>query len=234
MEYLSSSDALPLGTLIDRDVRDRQLSPFKAGAFITISREYGCSAMGIAKRLVDRINTQNGQQKPWTWVSKEILEKSTDELQTDYKKIGHIFDGKKRNIHETSKYYIKSYDVSDNKIINAVKDIIQGLAFDGNVVIVGRGGAMVTRHFPKAVHVKLHAPLDFRINRIAENLRISIDKAYTKLMDIDEKRNSFLTFFLEGKNENDYYDLMINRADFDDDEIVDLILNTAELKGVIK
>jgi len=234
MEYLSSTDAIPVVTFIDQNIRDRQLSPFKAGAFITISREYGCSAMGIAKKLVDRINNNNSQQKPWTWVSKEILEKSTDELQTDYRKIGHIFDGRKRKIQEASKFYIKSYDVSDNKIVNAVKDIIQNLAFDGNVVIVGRGGAMVTRHFPKGVHIKLHAPLDFRVNRIAENLRVSMDKAYTKLMDIDDKRNSFLTFFLDGKNENDYYDLMINRADFDDDEIVDLILNIAELKGIIK
>jgi cytidylate kinase len=234
MEYLSSSDAFPVGTINDMDIRDRQLSPFKAGAFITISREYGCSAMGIAKMLVDNINKQKGQQKPWSWVSKEILEKSTDELQTDYKKIGHIFDGKKRKIHEASKLYIKSYDVSDNNIVKAVKDIIQNLAFDGNVVIVGRGGAMVTRHFPKGVHVKLHAPIDFRVNRIAENLRVSTDKAFTKLMDIDEKRSSFLSFFLDGKSENDYYDLMINRADFDDDEIVDLILDTAKLKGVIK
>jgi cytidylate kinase len=219
----------------ERELKEMDLSPSKAGSFITISREYGCFAIDIAEKLIHKINESKNPRRPWSLVSKEILEQSSKELHANMEKIGHIFEGKKRGfMNELSSSFVKNYYVSDTKIINTIKKIIQAYAWHGNVIIVGRGGAVLTHHFPKSIHIKLHAPYDFRVRRIADKMNLPKHLAMTEITDVDHKRNAFIQFFLNGKNEMDFYDLTINRSDFEEDDVVELIYRTAELKGVFK
>lgn len=208
-----------------------------AGPVITISREMGCFAGDIAEKLVRKINNEldsTDSKKKWNWISKEILEKSAEELKIKPERISHIFDAKKKVLlQDLADSLIKKYYVSDSQIIATIHHIIQSYAYTGRVVIVGRASAVITNEIRKALHVKMVASVDFRVKLLCNNLKVTQKLARKTLEDNDRKRESFIKFFRGNKPENDYYDIIVNRANFDEDSIVDIIYNLAVMKKLL-
>ncbi len=52
--------------------------------------------------------------------------------------------------------------------VRMVDLVIRGLAREGNVLIVGRGGQVLLRKHPKAVHVQIVAPFEYRVRVLME------------------------------------------------------------------
>ena len=52
-----------------------------------------------------------------------------------------------------------------------VRKAMEQYAEQGNVVIVGRGGQMVLRYWPTALHVYLYAPVDVRVQRLMQRVQ---------------------------------------------------------------
>ncbi len=208
-----------------------------AGPVITISREMGCFAGGIAEKLVNKINQYietSDSKKKWCWISKEILEKSAKELQINPERISHIFDAKKKALLEDlADSFIKKYYVSDSQIIATIQNIIRTSAYEGRAVIVGRASAIISNEIQRALHVKLIAPVDFRVKLLCSNFKVTQKFAKKTLEETDRKREAFIKFFRGTKPENDYYDVILNRAGFNEDKIVDIIFEIAMVKKLI-
>ncbi|OGU42326.1 MAG: hypothetical protein A2X61_05115 [Ignavibacteria bacterium GWB2_35_12] len=208
-----------------------------AGPVITISREMGCFAGDIAVKLVNKINQYietNDSKKKWCWISKEILEKSAEELKIKPERISHIFDAKKKALFEDlADSFIKKYYVSDSQIIATIQNIIRTSAYEGRAVIVGRASAVITNEIQRALHIKLIAPVDFRVKLLCNKLKVTKKEAKNSLVETDRKRDAFIKFFRGTKPENDYYDVILNRARFDEDKIVDIIFDLAKLRKLI-
>ncbi|TAL68364.1 MAG: cytidylate kinase-like family protein [Bacteroidetes bacterium] len=205
-----------------------------AGPVITISREIGCFAGDIAEKLVQRINYEpvtTDSKKKWNWISKEILEKSAEELKIKPERISHIFEAKKKVLlQDLADSLIKKYYVSDSQIIATIHHIIQSFAYEGRIVIVGRAAAVITNEMARALHIKLIAPVDFRIKLLCTNLKVTKKEAKSSIEDYDRKREAFIKFFRGTKPENDFYDVILNRANFDEEKIVDIIYDLAVMK----
>ena len=207
------------------------------GPVVTISREVGCPAKGIAACLTKELNKiKKGQLKkhPWRWISKEILMESAKELQVDSSQIQHIFDYKSRGVLEDLLFaQSKDYYKSDLKIRSTIAKVIRKFANEGNAVIVGRGGVAITRDIPKSLHLFLEAPLEWRTIRVAEKLDCSIEQARSHAQNIDKKRTHFRDYF-QGKG-SDYtrFDLKLNCMTLESPEIVEIIIGALKTKSML-
>ncbi len=215
----------------------KEVPPRDGGPIITISREYGCNALEIAEGIAAVINSKaNGTpgRPKWNVVSKEILSRSAEELQTKPDFISHIFEGRESGFfEEVIGSIIRNYYVRNSKIIKTVKTVIRSYAWEGNAILIGRASCVVANDIAKSLHIKMIAPLDYRIEKIAAKYKLNHKTATEKVAEVDASRQAFLKFFIGDKAEYDFYDIVINRARLSTEEIIDIIMKLASSKGLI-
>jgi cytidylate kinase len=91
------------------------------------------------------------------------------------------------------------------------KETIRKLAMKGNVIVVGRGGAIVTASLPRILHVRLVAPFDFRVQHFAEFYRVTNEEATDLVRERDEARYRYVqSYFNADVNDQSHYHLVIN------------------------
>jgi cytidylate kinase len=208
------------------------------GPVITISRQYGCPAKKIAKSLVDQINEKmiiKGLKKiQWRMITKEIFSESAKELEVDPSRIKYVFDYEQKGaIDELVSAHFSKYYKSDRQIRNTIGKVIRNIGCEGNVVIVGRGGVAITRDIAQSLHINLEAPLQWRVLRTSEKLNLKLEEAEKYALSIDKKRKQFRDYF-EGKS-TDYtsFDITFNCMTLSVEEIVKIIIKTAEIRNFI-
>lgn len=204
------------------------------GPIITLSREYGCYASKIAELLAAKINkdlVEHSQNQQWQCLSKEILDEAAKALDTDPVKIAHIFGADQNTfLGDLAVSFSAKRYASDDSIKKVVQAVVKSYAEQGNVVIVGRAGCVIAHHITKALHIKLIAPLDWRICKIQERFHNSKIQAKKQVLEIDEKRDAFMKFYRGNRPEGDLFDAVINRAVFSEEQIVEMIFVMAKMK----
>ncbi len=207
------------------------------GPIITISREAGCSGNEIANELCSALskkNRENNIKIEWQWINKQILHSTAEELKMPELKIKYIFKAEKRGtmddvISALSSRYYKSHKTIQKTVVK----IIKNYAAKGNIIIVGRGGVVFTHEVPNSLHVKLEAPLEWRIEQISSKHNISGDEAKKYILDVDQKREKLLELLSEKKYTTNLFDIIINCSKFSTNELVNSILKIAEVKKII-
>jgi len=216
-----------------KEAKNKLDLPKSFGPIITLSRQSGCEAKKIANQLVIELNNNNSG-KPWSWVDKEILEKSAKELNLSHSKLKHFYEG-----HEKSQFidmfiaFSRSH-VNDMKIKNTIRDIILSICKQGNIILVGRGGAAILQDKPNVLNIRLTAPFFWRIETIMKNKNWNIGEAEEWAIDTDEKRHKLFYNFLEKQPVNlDFlFDASINRKNFSISETSDIIRYLAKVKNI--
>ena len=204
------------------------------GPVITISREYGCPSKIIAARLSEELTRKmfvKGKEVKWKYVTKEIMAEAARALEVDPEKIKYVFNYEQKSmVDDIISAQFNKYYKSERKIRNTIAKVIRNMAYEGHVIIVGRGGVALTHDIPKSLHIMLEAPLEWRTVRVAENYHMTQEEAKKSALEIDKKRKEFREYF-QGK-ESDYtrFDLTFNCMAFTIEEIVHVILKAAEIK----
>ncbi len=86
-----------------------------------------------------------------------------------------------------------SRPVYDKDLFTLESSIMRRIAGQHNAVIAGRAGFHVLRDLPGAIPVFIHAPLEFRIDRIMKAQRIDeVREAKRKLKESDRHRSKFV------------------------------------------
>jgi cytidylate kinase len=207
------------------------------GPVITISREYGCPAKIIAGKLADELSRKmyiKGKDVKWRYITKEIMAESAKALEIDPEKIKYVFQYEQKSmIDNIISAQVNKYYKSDRMIMATIGKVIRNMACEGNVIIVGRGGVAITHDIPKSLHIMLEAPIDWRVMRISENYKMSPKEAKKTAIEVDKKRKAFREYY-QGKN-TDYtwFDLTFNCMTFTLEEIVQIIVKTAEIRKLV-
>ena len=100
----------------------------------------------------------------------------------------------------------------------AVQQIMQEHAIQGNVVIIGRAGQMILSGWPEVLHVRVIAPRPLRIERLAARQEISLECALAQVEASDRRRRNYLKRFYN--------------VQWDDPNLYDLVINTAHLAPI--
>ncbi len=207
------------------------------GPVITISRDYGCPAKRIARLLSETLTDKNRRlerDEKWKWISKEIIEESARELKLSPELIQDLSDYSTRSFFENlALFFSDEFYPSDVKIKNAIAKFIYSAATEGNVVIVGRAGESITKNFKRSIHVKLVAPLDWRIEQISQTYGVSTQEAKREALEMDKRRTVFRNYFEKDRPDVDFFDVFFNCATMTDEEIIEMIIIVAETRGFV-
>ncbi len=103
--------------------------------------------------------------------------------------------------------------IDDTQFFHVLSDVMKDLAKEGNVVIMGRGGNMVLKDVPGALHVGVVAPIEFRIDTAMR--RNSMDRADAERYVMVEERarvSFYRRHFKAHPDDPHLYHVMVNPA----------------------
>jgi cytidylate kinase len=201
------------------------------GPFVTISRETGCNANLIAEELVNILKKDDFR---WKYINKELIYQAANKLKVNPKRIHEIIEAEHRtSANEILDALATRYYKNDRIVRKNLTEILKYDATQGHVIIVGRGGVAVTKDIERGLHIKLVAPLDYRIEKIMERKKMTVDQAKEYVIETDKKRALLLEQFSGKKINQIYFDLTLNCQSFDSKGIVDVILKAMKIKHLV-
>ncbi|RLD51587.1 MAG: hypothetical protein DRJ05_18250 [Bacteroidetes bacterium] len=207
----------------------------ETGPYISISRDFGCMANKIAEKLARELSKREREsKKKWKWINKSILQESSKALELSPSKIEYVFQSQSKTmIDEIVSAMSTRYYKSDKKIRKTIVDVIRAIAKTGYIIIVGRGGVAFAKDNPKSLHIKLVAPVEWRVDRIAKNYKKTKKDALKYIKDIDLERKYLIDNFMGFETDNTIFDIVLNRKSLTEKEILSMIINLLETKKLI-
>ena len=205
------------------------------GPVITISREFGCPANLCATNLAELLTKMDEEEnEPWKVISKEILEQAAKELGLTKEKIEFVFKFEKRSaVDEVLEAVSSKYYKSERKIRNTIREVIRSIGEQGRVIIVGRAGSAILQDISDSLHVKLIAPLNFRVDGVRKRHEISHSEARKMTVEMDKKRAKLRKEFAGRRIDTIDYDLIFNCKKFESENIADLIAKAVKIRGLV-
>jgi len=174
---------------------------------ITLSREFGCEAYPVAERLKEVFEKKTGES--WMIMDKALLEEvaKNHNLSEDMLKgLGE----KARFLDEILATFSPGWK-SEKDHFKLICRQMLSLAGKGNVILVGRGGAIVTQKLKNCSHFRMYASQQFKIRSISKRLDISKDEASVMIQKKQKQRDDFIHDFLDRDSRDlSCYNLVFN------------------------
>lgn len=167
----------------------------KRTTVVTISRQMASGGAYIAHLLA--------RQLGYKYVEREVLHEAARELGVDISELSKRDERRTGFVESLMKSFVfgtpeASYvppsrrPVYDQELFETESKIITTIADKYNAVIVGRGGYFMLRGRPNVVNVFIHAPMDFRVERLRTFHEISAEQAREEIEESDRQREKFL------------------------------------------
>ncbi len=111
-------------------------------------------------------------------------------------------------------------------IVSTVKEVLLDEAAAGPIVAVGHGTQCIFKDRRDALHLRLVAPLEQRVEAAIKRLNLDKDAARKHVRQADDDRAEYLRY-VHGIDSTDavHYDLVINTRGISIDDSVDLIMS---------
>lgn len=195
----------------------------EAHPFITLSREFGCEALPLARQLVELLNARCRPTIPWVAYDRELLDRVASELHLRHDVVEGL-DGVRRDAMTELFDAVLNRKVDEAVVFRKLAEVIRSLAVHGHSVIVGRGSYLLTQDLKTGLHVRLVAPYPWRISKVAISRNVSYADAERIVTQGERERGNFLrTYFMHDTERPMAHDLIINNAQFNVAQIAEII-----------
>ena len=153
---------------------------------------------------------ENKSGEPWAIMDKALLEEVAQHHQLSEEIVNRLGEKKSRFLDDILGTFSPEWK-SDNDHFHLLCKHVYSLAEKGNVIIVGRGSAIVTQQLKNCYHFRMYASQPFKVASIARRLAIPKDEA-EKVVDKNQKqREAFLKdYFTADPRDLRYYHLVFN------------------------
>ena len=159
----------------------------RPGPTITISRKYGCEAFLLAERLKRLLDAAG--EEPWIIYDKALLERVS---QAEHLSMEFLKDLGSSKLADDSLGFIFPGHVTHDEAFRRLACHLVLVAYAGNAIIIGRGGAILTRHLKNCYHFRLDASDAFCVSSTAQRLKISEKEAAEVLREYRQKGDAFI------------------------------------------
>jgi cytidylate kinase len=179
--------------------------------FITFSRKMGTNGTEIAKKVAEKLG--------YHFYDTEGIEKAARER--GFLESVKEIDEKAPSIFQRIFSHRPAVD------LDRLNSIIYELASQGDAVFLGRGGQILLRDFNCALHIRVTASLEKRIQNLVER-GMHRDAASNAIKESDHERNTFIRFAFKVDSENpSLYDIVLNMDKLTAKLAVDTVLTMA-------
>ena len=208
-------------SLEDEKARKRKQNP---GPVITISRETGIGAAAICERLVDYFNQRAIENyDDWAYFDRTLMEKVMEDH--------HLPDRFKKFIEEDKPIAVDSWfsemlGITPSKlgIVRKTTHTILKLAEFGDSILVGRGSTIITGKFPNAFHIRLIAPLNYRIENAMKLYNFDRKTTTEFIKQEDEARINYVSKYFHRNIEDPLlYHTVVNTYRLSFEEIAEML-----------
>ncbi len=191
---------------------------------VTISRQAGCGARVVADKLAHYLQEHSPQHTlPWTVFDRNLMEKVLEEHDLPARLARFLPEDRVSYLEDVMADLIQAYPPSQTVIRQSTETILR-LASVGNVILIGRGGNVITAKLPNMFHVRLVAPLDRRIEHSHRAYGMTEIEARKFCVNEDLGRERYLKrYFHADINDPLLYHLIINTGLVSYDDAAKLI-----------
>lgn len=183
---------------------------------ITISRQLGAGETSVAPALAERLG--------WEIADQSIINR---ECEITGLSLPHAQQWDERDPNLIDRLHGQGGEFA--AFLQSSRQVMQELAAKGNVVIIGRAGALMLRGHPNALHVRLISDMPFRIRRVMEVRWV--DERAAKAAITRHDMNTMLFYrniFRASPNDPMLYDMVLRTDVLGIDRVVNLLASQFE------
>ena len=198
--YLQSQAAFP------EKAREAQLA-------ITISREIGAGGRTIAELVAHRLAAieKTPASTPWAVFDANLAKQVLEDHKLSPNLERFVTEDARLPVEAIVEEVLGLHPSGWTLVQHTTKTILR-LAGLGHVIVVGRGGNVITARLPNVFHVRLVAPLWMRLRHTADYYQLSETEAVKFVREKDQARRRYVRRYFN--------------AEIDDPTLYDVTLNT--------
>ena len=185
---------------------------------VTISRQTGCDALAVAEKLAHYLQERSPKNvPPWTVFDRNLIDKVLEDHNLPICLAKFLPEDRASEIEEFLDELFSVRPPSSTIVQHTTETIIK-LAALGNVILIGRGGSVITAKLPDVLHVRLVAPFEKRVEHIQKSHDMTATEARKFCQTEDRGRERYLkTYFNADINDPLLYHMVINTGQLDYD-----------------
>ena len=191
---------------------------------VTISRQTGCGAFAIAEKLAHYLQERSPKNvPPWTVFDHNLIDKVLEDHNLPAYLAKFLPEDRASELEDFLGEIFAVRPPSSTIIYQTAETILK-LAALGNVILIGRGGNMITAKLPDVLHVRLVAPFEKRIEHACKSYGMTETEArkFCQTGDLGRERY-FKKYFDADINNPLLYHMVINTTQFDNNAVTKLI-----------
>jgi cytidylate kinase len=191
---------------------------------VTISRQAGCGAVIVAQKLAHYLQEHSSKDAcPWTVFDRNLMEKVLEDHNLPIRLAKFMPEDRASEIEDILADVFEVHPPAETMLHQTAETMLK-LAGLGNVILIGRGGNMITARLPHVFHVRLTAPLEKRIEHAHQFYNLTENEAHKFCLSQDCARERYLKkYFKADINDPLLYHLVVNTGLVSYDDAVKLI-----------
>ena len=200
---------------------------------ITISRELGSEGDSICDIICERTGLSRMDKALLMEIAEEagIDVEEVIEMEKGFTKRARLVSGEMTSLYrKQASAFDGSRAIDDKTYAEVLRETLEDHARQGNVMIVGRGGQMILRDWPGALHVRLFAPEEVRVQRLMARQGLSQAEAARMVQQSDEQKRQFIRGMFNNADWRNpkYYHLTIDTGRIPLATVAELIMLAAQ------
>jgi cytidylate kinase len=206
---------------------------------VTIRGQLGSGAPEVGRQIADKLHTDyvdreiiaevaaRLHRQEWEVIAKEIPASSL--LGRIAEALGHNYasgDGL------TGAYLpMGQIPLDDTRYLQALEYVVKELGRSPSLVIIGRGSQFILKDYPDVFHVLVVAPIEVRVKRVMQDLKLDEETAEIKIARHDKSLREFIKRYFEAEIEDPvHYDLVVNTKVFSFQAAASIVVDALAFK----
>ena len=205
---------------------------------VTIRGQLGTGAPEVGKQIADRLHSDYVDREIIAEVAARLHRQEQDVIAKEMPPssfLGRIVEALGRGGgmgFEGAYLPLWQIPLDDMRYLEALKSVIKELARSQPLVIRGRGSQFILKDYPGSLHILLVAPLEVRVKRVMQNLKLDEEAAKQEIGSHDNSRQEFIKRYFQAELEDpENYDLVINTERLSFDAAASIIVDALSFKS---
>ena len=171
-------------------------------AVVTISRQSGCGAHAVGGKLAAYLEAHATDTScPWQVFDNNLVRNVLAEHKFPRRFARFMAEDSASELADMMDELLGTHPPSGVLVNHTVETILR-LAERGNVILIGRGANIITRNLPHALHVRLVASLEKRVEHIRSMRDMGKEAALELVRQEDRGRRRYLKKYFGADPEN--------------------------------